>query len=307
MSISAQFSCQKEWLSDLPVKKREIQDARIDSSIWNKFVYRNDDIIVSSYPKSGTTWLQQIVAMIISEGDPDFSISEKSPWLEYRWPSEEMRLDSINRQMHRRIIKTHLPLDALPYSTIAKYIYIARDGRDVALSLHNHHKNLRENVYDRMNNGYDMSVSKIEAPTDSFSAYFHEWIEKDGHPYWPYWDSIRSWWGCKNIQNIMLVNYFDLQKDLYGEIRRIADFLGVTIQDEVMPSVLTMCGFDYMRANGSRLAPFNGSLWINGHLSFFNSGKNGRWRDMLSSEQIQHYDELSASKLGIDCARWLNR
>ena len=293
--------------SCIPVKGREIQDARIDSSIWNKFTYRPDDIIVGSYPKSGTTWLQQIAAMIVSEGDPDFSVSEISPWLEYRWPSEEMRLDALNMQVHRRIIKTHLPLDALPYSIMPKYLYIARDGRDVALSLHHHHKNLRANVYDRMNSVSYVGRNKIQAPTDSFHSYFQEWIEKDGHPYWSYWDNIESWWRFRKINNILLVNYCDLQKDLCGEIRRIADFLGIIISDECMSRVLRMCSFDYMKANGFRIAPFNGSLWINGHLSFFNAGRNGCWRGILSSEQIQDYDQFSASRLGIDCASWLNR
>ena len=50
---------QIEW----PKKTREFQTCIIDSTYWNDFEFRDDDIIIGTYAKAGTTWVQQIVAL----------------------------------------------------------------------------------------------------------------------------------------------------------------------------------------------------------------------------------------------------
>lgn len=57
--------------STLPKKTRELHNHHFDSSIWNDFPFRDDDIIVSTYAKAGTTWMQQIIAQMMFGGDPD--------------------------------------------------------------------------------------------------------------------------------------------------------------------------------------------------------------------------------------------
>ena len=126
---------QIEW----PIKTREFQSAAIDSTYWNDFAFRDDDIIIGTYAKSGTTWVQQIVPQLIFNGEEGLPVAKMSPWLDFRLPPLEEKLPGIEAQEHRRFIKTHLPVDALVFSQAAKYIYIARDGRDVVWSFYNHH------------------------------------------------------------------------------------------------------------------------------------------------------------------------
>ena len=114
-----------------PQKTREFQNHHFDSTIWNDFRFRSDDIIVSTYAKSGTTWMQQIIAQMIFGGDPSRAVAEMSPWLDLRVPPKEVKLPEVEAQTHRRFLKTHLSVDALVYSPNAKYVYIGRDGRDV--------------------------------------------------------------------------------------------------------------------------------------------------------------------------------
>ena len=130
-----------------PRKRREVHNHHFDSTIWNDFAFRDDDIVIATYAKSGTTWTQQIVAQMLFGGDPPLAVAAMSPWLDLRVPPKAVKLEAVEAQTHRRILKTHLPVDALVFSPRAKYLYIARDGRDVVWSLYNHHANANSAWY----------------------------------------------------------------------------------------------------------------------------------------------------------------
>ena len=134
-----------------PVKIRELHNHHFDSTIWNDFNFRDDDIIISTYAKSGTTWVQQIVAQLLFNGEEGMEVAEMSPWLDLRVPPKEVKLPLVEAQTHRRFLKTHLPVDALVFSEKAKYIYIGRDGRDVLWSMFNHHTTANDAWYEALN------------------------------------------------------------------------------------------------------------------------------------------------------------
>ncbi len=73
--------------------------------------------------------LSQLVAQLITGGDPGFNTAAASPWLDLRVVPKEAMFGDLEAQAHRRFIKTHLPVDCLPYNPSAKYIYLVRDGR----------------------------------------------------------------------------------------------------------------------------------------------------------------------------------
>src|SRR3954468_4490223 len=97
----------------LPKKTRELHNHHFDSTIWNDLRYRDDDIVIATYAKSGTTWTQQIVAQLLFQGEENLNVSEMSPWLDLRVPPKEVKLPIVEAQSHRRFLKTHLPVDAL--------------------------------------------------------------------------------------------------------------------------------------------------------------------------------------------------
>jgi aryl sulfotransferase len=99
-----------------PQKRRELHNHHFDSTIWNDFAFRDDEIIIGTCAKSGTTWTQQIVGRLVFNGAEDVSVAELSPWLDLRVPPKEVKLPAVEAQIHRRFIKTHLPLDALRFS-----------------------------------------------------------------------------------------------------------------------------------------------------------------------------------------------
>ena len=115
-----------------PKKSREMHSHHFDSTIWNDVRFRDDDIIISTYAKSGTTWVQQIVSQLLFKGQERLPVAEMSPWLDLRVPPKQIKLAEIEKQTHRRFLKTHLPVDALVFSPKARYIYIGRDAQWLA-------------------------------------------------------------------------------------------------------------------------------------------------------------------------------
>jgi aryl sulfotransferase len=209
-------------MKEQPVKTRELHNHHFDSTIWNDFKFRDDDVIIATYAKSGTTWVQQIVSQLIFNGQEGLPVAEMSPWLDLRIPPKAVKLPEVEKQTHRRFLKTHLPVDALVFSPKAKYIYIGRDGRDVVWSMYNHHANANQLWYDALNDTPGRVGPPIERPPASTREYFREWMDKDGHPFWPFWENVRSWWQVRHLPNVMLLHYSRLKADMPGEIRRVA-------------------------------------------------------------------------------------
>jgi aryl sulfotransferase len=288
-----------------PVKTREIQNHHFDSTIWNDFRFREDDIVVATYAKSGTTWTQQIISQLIFQGEAGLPVAEMSPWLDLRIPPKDVKLPEVEKQSHRRFLKTHLPVDALVFSPKAKYIYIGRDGRDVVWSMYNHHANANQLWYDVLNDTPGRVGPPIERPPECVSQYFDEWLQEDGKPFWPFWENIRSWWAIRALPNVMLLHFSELKDDLPGQIRRIADFLEVDIQPSAWPRIVEHCSFAYMKANATPSVPLGGAFWDGGAQTFINKGTNGRWRDTLSKQQCADYETRAERELGRACSQWL--
>lgn len=287
-----------------PRKTREFHNHHMDSSIWNDFPFRDDDVIVATYAKSGTTWTQQIVGQLVFAGADDVPIHEISPWLDLRVMPPDT-LANLEAQQHRRIIKTHLPLDALTFSPKAKYLYIGRDGRDVLWSFYDHHSNANDLWYDLLNNTPGRVGPTIERPDPDIRRYFRTWLDQDGAPIWPYWDNVSTWWAARDLPNVELVHFAALKADLEGEMRRIAAFLECDIPEDRWPRILEHCSFDYMKAHAELVTPLGGAVFDGGATKFINKGVNGRWRDVLSAQDIADYERKALENLGPDCARWL--
>lgn len=295
----------RAWANDWPVKTRELHSHHFDSTIWNDFPFRDDDIVIATYGKSGTTWMQQIVAQLIFNGEEGLSVGEMSPWMDLRVPPAPEKMAAVEAQTHRRFLKTHLPVDALVFSPKAKYIYIGRDGRDVLWSLYNHHAKANGLFYDLLNNTPGLVGPPIEPPTSSIRQYFHDWLQGDGYPFWSLWDNMRSWWQVRHLPNVLMVHYAQLKADLPGQMRRIAEFLEIPVDAAQWTSIVEHCTFDYMKRNAEQVAPLAGQIFEGGAQTFINKGTNGRWRDILTAEDIDWYESVAQAQLGTDCAYWL--
>jgi aryl sulfotransferase len=289
-----------------PKKVRELQNVLFDSTRWNEFKFRDGDIVIATWGKSGTTWTQQIVSQLVFRGAEGMAVMEGlSPWLDLRvFPLHEI-VDKLESQTHRRLIKTHLPLDALVFSPLAKYIYIGRDGRDVAWSWYNHLISMTDQVWELINNAPGRVGPPSSPPIAGIVEYFREWMESDGFPLSNFWQHCQSWWDARNLPNVLLLHFSNLKADLPGQMGRIAKFLDIEIEADLWPAVVEHCSFDYMRRNASSIAPVLDVFFKGGGNDFIYKGTNGRWRELLTKEDIDHYERLVQEKLTPECARWL--
>jgi len=288
-----------------PVKTREMHSHHFDSTIWNDFRFRDDDIVIATYAKSGTTWVQQIVGQLLFNGQDGLNVAEMSPWLDLRVPPKEVKLPVVEAQTHRRFLKTHLPVDALVFSDKAKYIYIGRDGRDVVWSMYNHHANANALWYEALNDTPGLVGPRIEPPPSSIAQYYHEWLDQNGYPWWPFWENVQSWWDIRELPNVLLLHFANLKRDLPGEMRRIADFIQAPIDESRWETILHHCSFDYMKENATKSVPLEGAFWDGGAQTFIHKGTNGRWREVLSAGEIAKYERLAGEQLSPACAHWL--
>ena len=289
-----------EW----PVKTREMHNHHMNSSVWNSFKFRPDDIVVATYGKSGTTWTQQIVAQLVFDGSEGVDIHQISPWIDLRIIPPEA-IAGLEHLPHRRFVKTHLPVDALVFSPAAKYLYIGRDGRDAIWSMYNHHANATESWFDAFNDTPGRVGPPIERPPASIHDYYRQWFERDGYPLWPFWENIRSWWAIRDLPNVKLMHFNRMKADLAGSIGEIAEFLDIPINEKTFPAIVEHCTFDYMKAHAELAAPMGGIFWEGGAKTFIYKGTNGRWRDTLTAEDIKAYEARALAELGQECAHWL--
>jgi aryl sulfotransferase len=220
-----------------------------------------------------------------------------SPWLDGRIEPIEPVAKRVERQEHRRFVKTHTPADGVPFWPTASYIVVARDGRDAFMSLDNHMKKIHQEVVDRLN---EESGTKTEW-TGDIATDFDTWLATADANAVTY---LASWWPRRTEPNVLFVHYNDLKSDLDGEMRRIASFLGIDVPDAKWPDVVERCTFESMKARPDEIGPFE-FVFKGGADSFLFKGTNGRWRDVLTQRELDVYAKHVEEHLPPDAAEWL--
>ena len=298
--------------SPLPEVTHVYQNHTLDSTTWRRYVPRPDDIVISTSLKSGTTWMQAIVAYLILGTEPTPNISAVSPWLDNRFCSLNSCLEQLESQTHRRFIKTHLPLDGLPFYPQVKYIVVGRDARDVFMSLYNHHTHYTEAAYVAINDRPGRVGPAMPSPHQELHTFWRDWItrgwfewECEGYPYWGNLHHTRTWWQYRHLENILFVHYNDLLRDLRYEVRRVADFLDIACTDERLAQVVQAVTFSAMKERAEQLVPGVNKVFEGGAQTLIHKGTNGRWKEVLSPDELALYAETAAKVLTPACAAWL--
>jgi aryl sulfotransferase len=301
----------KKMTSFVPQKTRELHTHHFDSTKWNDFPFRDTDIVIGTYAKSGTTLVQWIVFQLLHGGADTTAdgtaMPDASPWVDLRFPPRDVLLAALEAQTSRRVLKTHLPLDALVFSPKVKYVYVVRDGRDVAMSLHHHHSVGNDAWYAALNNPDGLVGPPLPKPDPNPSSYFADWLSNDGAPFWSFFENVSTWWQARALPNVKILHFSDLKADLPGKMREIATFLDIPIDEATFPRQVERCTFDWMKAHAELMTPLGGQLFEGGAQSFINKGTNKRWVDVISPDDSARYERIGKERLGEECALFLNR
>jgi len=304
---------------EFPQRTKVYESHHLESQMWDDWQPRPDDIIIVTAYKSGTTWVQQIVSQLIFEGqDPPAPVPDLSPWVDLRVPPREVKMPMIEEQTNRRFLKTHLPSDCMPFSPDVKYIYVGREGKDCFMSLCNHYATANDTWYNALNETPGLVGPPVpDWVQEGFTpaTLFDLWIcngwetlpwETDGWPFWSLFTNFDSWWQYRHLPNIYFVHFAKLKTDLAGEMRRLASFLEIPINEQAFPEQVRKCTFEYMKANADSVTPLGGALWEGGGNSFIHEGNNNKWQGVLSEEQVAIYEEVARAKLTPDAKKWLD-
>ncbi|XP_062381982.1 sulfotransferase 2B1-like isoform X2 [Sardina pilchardus] len=227
---------------------------------YEEFNFREDDILIAAYPKSGTTWMKEIVPLIQSEGDltPVQTIPnwDRVPWL------EENRASILNLEERPspRIFATHFHYNMMPESFFKvkpKVLCVLRNPKDVFVS--------------------------------SFYYYvmFGSWF-----------DHVKGWIHAKHQENILYIFYEEMIMDLKESVRKLSSFLGKSLGEELIEKISDHCVFKNMKQNQMSNYSLVPAEFLDQNKSeFLRKGISGDWRNTLTTAQSDHFDSVYEEKM----------
>ncbi|KAJ8284295.1 hypothetical protein COCON_G00031450 [Conger conger] len=240
------------------------------------------DILIATYPKAGTTWTQEIVDLLLHNGDTEACkrgpIVMRSPFLEIvNPPPIPSGLDLLHKMSPPRMIKTHLPFPLVPegfWENKCKVIYVARNAKDNMVSYYH---------FDRMN------LTQPEPGT--WESYIQKFMK--GELAWGSWyDHVKGYWEEREKRNILYLFYEDMKENLQREVERIKQYLDLSVTDDVIARIVAHTSFEVMKENPMANYSFIPKNVFDDSISaFMRKGEVGDWVNHFSESQLEIFNE----------------
>jgi len=242
--------------------------------IEKEFVAQDGDVFIVTYPRSGTTWTEQMVHLLVHQGEQgEQRLTDAVPWLETLSHRPGGMIEFLKTLLGRRLFTSHLPYPLMPSldNTRAKVVYVARNPKDVAISTYFH---------DQSKAGYE----------GTWEEHFQLFLRGDVG-FGSYFDHVLPWWqASQSNENILFLKYEDMKNDHAGNVARIASFLDIQADAALIDKVVTLSSFQSMKSGQN-----TNFEWIpqkEDKPKHFRKGDIGDWRNYFSAEQSQQMDDL---------------
>lgn len=247
---------------------------------------RDNDIYISSFSRSGTTWTQMVLYQLTTAGNMDFEhLFDVSPWLFYN----ALRNTKPVQVPEPRLLKTHDAYSAYSMGAKGRFIYVVRDGRDVLVSMYHHRVNVK---------GF----------AGSFNDHFEEFIEGveyNGH-YYNWFYHVKDWVENHNHLPMLLLRYENLKCDFDVTIQKICEFCDIPLTDTILERTRERTSFAFMKAHEVQLGPQPSQFLrtkdapykIRSQKDFIRKGSIGEGKQVLTEQQQAIYAQRFQQVLG---------
>ncbi|CAO2608046.1 Sulfotransferase 1C2 [Lemmus lemmus] len=285
MALTPELSKQAKWkeIAGVPLGA-----ATVDN--WNQiqaFKAKPDDLLICTYPKSGTTWIQEIVDMIEQNGDVEKcqreAIQHRHPFIEWARPPQPSGVEKANEMPSPRILKTHLSTQLLPpsfWTSNCKFLYVARNAKDCMVSYYHFYR-----------------MNQVLPDPGTWDEYFETFIS--GKVNWGSWfDHVRGWWEIRDRYQILFLFYEDMKRDPKREIQKVMRFMGKNLDDEVLDKIVQETSFERMKENPMTNRSTVPKYLLDQSISpFMRKGTVGDWKNHFTVAQNEKFDEIYRQKM----------
>ncbi|XP_076427743.1 sulfotransferase 2A1-like isoform X1 [Peromyscus maniculatus bairdii] len=247
----------------------------------DKFVIRDEDTVILTYPKSGTNWIIETVCLIQTKGNPKWlqsvPIWERSPWIE-----TPQGYSLLMNKEGPHLITSHLPINLFPksiFSSKAKVIYVIRNPRDVLVS------------------GYFYYGKKNFMKNPVSLGTYIEWFLKGNVIYGSWFEHTRAWLSMRKRDNFLLLSYEDMKKDTRRTVEKICDFLGKKLEPDELDLVINYSSLQAMKENRmSHLSLVPQDVNTNPSV-LMRKGIVGDWKNHFTVAQAETFGKVFQEKM----------
>ncbi|OWF54960.1 sulfotransferase 1A1-like [Mizuhopecten yessoensis] len=262
------------------VQVGQVPDLRATLKLLKDMPMRTDDIFICAYVKAGTHWMWEIVNMLLrGSAEYDKTVKEEN-MIDFHFPKEFENLESP-RVFNSHFTWRHLPTEIRDKK--CKIIFLQRNPKDTAVSYFHHMKNL-----------------KIYGIEDDCGDFIDLFMKGRGPGYKSWFDYTLEWQefieDTSHRVPILSLMYEDLKQNPVAQVQKVAEFLKIQSDTQLVRSIAEKCDFKNMRKavlNKNEAHPS-----VSDYQLLYRKGQIGDWKNWFTVAQSEEFDELVRQKMG---------